>query len=237
MATSDWLEGVRDRLEAFMAGTETVVPTKDATTVVVIRDGKQGLEVFLMERPASMAFAPSAHVFPGGKVDDADYGVIVDLDDAWVAHLTARDVPHAAALVYAGVRETQEEVGVELDHRLVRPWAHWITPPVEARRYDTRFLIAALPEGQVVVESESESAGGRWWQPEELLQEAYADHLILMPPTLATIKELKQYASVADVMAACETRPVARHIPRLTIRDDRVTMLHIGDDGYDEAIH
>lgn len=237
MATSDWLEGVRDRVEAFMAGTEKAVEARDATTVVVLRDteAKDGIEVFLMERAPSMAFAASAHVFPGGKLEDSDFDTPLPIGEEWVGHLTARDLAHASALVFAGIRETEEEVGVVLTHEQVRPWAHWITPAAEPRRYDTRFLIAGLPEGQRVVEAGTESVGGRWWRPQEILDEAYADRLILMPPTLATLEEVKRYSSVAEAMADCQTRPVHRVLPRLTIRNDRVTMLHIGDEGYDEA--
>ena len=38
--------------------------------------------------------------------------------------------------------------GLVLRADLLRPWAHWITPAVEPRRYDTRFFVAALPAGQ-----------------------------------------------------------------------------------------
>lgn len=237
MATSDWLEGVRERVEAFMAGNERAVPTRDATTVIVVRDGDEGLEVFLMARAPSMAFAPSAHVFPGGKLEDSDFDAGLSLDEIWVEHLTARDLDHAAALVRCGIRETQEEVGVVLDPADVRPWAHWITPAPEPRRYDTRFLIAALPHGQRVVEAGTESVGGRWWRPQAALDTAYADEIILMPPTLATLEELKKYSDVASVIQECETRPVARHMPRLTIRNDRVHMLHVGDEGYEDAAY
>ena len=45
---------------------------RPAATVVLLRRGRAGLEVLLTRRPASMAFAPDMHVFPGGRVDAGD---------------------------------------------------------------------------------------------------------------------------------------------------------------------
>ncbi len=47
-------------------------PTRDAATIVLLRDGAGGLEAYLLRRVASMAFAAGMHVFPGGRVDPAD---------------------------------------------------------------------------------------------------------------------------------------------------------------------
>ena len=42
-----------------------------------------------------------------------------------------------------------ERRGLVLRADLLRPWAHWITPELEPRRFDTKFFVAALPAGQV----------------------------------------------------------------------------------------
>lgn len=95
-----------------------------AATVVLLRPGTDGLEVLLTHRPTSMAFAPDAHVFPGGRVDDA-----VDLEpsiqgrsvvspEAASAALGG-DLPPVDALgaYVAAIREAFEEVGILLaDH-------------------------------------------------------------------------------------------------------------------------
>ena len=47
-------------------------PTKLASTVMLVRDDEGPLEVFMLRRVSSMAFAPSMHVFPGGGVDVRD---------------------------------------------------------------------------------------------------------------------------------------------------------------------
>jgi 8-oxo-dGTP pyrophosphatase MutT (NUDIX family) len=76
-----------------------------------------GLEVYLLRRKASMAFAPGAFVFPGGSVDDRD----AEQQVAWAGPGPAEwgatfDAPLdlACALVCAAVRETFEESGVLL---------------------------------------------------------------------------------------------------------------------------
>ena len=85
-----------------------------AATVVLLRDGERGLEVLLAERPRDRGSFAGAWVFPGGAVDDADAaGGSVDTEDA------ARR---------AAVRETREEIGLELDRYDLVPFSHW-TPP------------------------------------------------------------------------------------------------------------
>ena len=235
MGSNDWISGVRTRLTAFTTGEAQVAPTRDAATVVIVRDGVEGLEVFLMERAPSMAFAAGAHVFPGGKVDPTDSDFVHVLPTGWTSHLGARDDAHALAIVGCAIRETIEEVGVRLEPGQIFPWAHWITPEVEPRRFDTRFLVAALPDGQDVVEAGTESVGGRWWTPADALAACYSGSMFMLPPTIATLEELKAFESARDVMAHAAEREVRTVLPRLAIRDDELVILHIGDEGYDEA--
>src|SRR6266511_573953 len=48
------------------------VPIRPASTVMLLRDGDSGLEVFMLRRTMGAAFARDMYVFPGGRVDDAD---------------------------------------------------------------------------------------------------------------------------------------------------------------------
>lgn len=88
---------------------------RDAATVVVVRDGPEGIEAYLQRRQASMVFAPGVYVFPGGGVDDADRQG--DLPWAgppasvWAARFGCSE-HEARGLVRAAVRETFEECGV-----------------------------------------------------------------------------------------------------------------------------
>lgn len=93
------------------------VPVRDASTVVLVRDGADEIEVFLQRRVKQMAFAGGMTVFPGGGVDprdrDADIRWVGPEVDFW-AEVFSTDEASARALVCAAVRETFEECGVLL---------------------------------------------------------------------------------------------------------------------------
>lgn len=99
----------------FLAESPTPVTPRHASTVLLLRDGDSGPEVFMMRRHQRMAFGPGMFVFPGGSVDPRD-AVAPERwagpsPSAWAAQLDcARDL--GVALVAAAVRETFEESGV-----------------------------------------------------------------------------------------------------------------------------
>ena len=88
---------------------------RDAATVALVRPGARGVEVYLLQRVTTMAFAAGMHVFPGGRVDAADGD-----DVPWLTSVTDHELAErlgtapsdARALVVAAVRETFEESGV-----------------------------------------------------------------------------------------------------------------------------
>ena len=91
---------------------------RPAATLVLLRDGDAGLEVFMLRRTLSAAFASGMYVFPGGRVDDADHAeeleVICDgLDDATASGILQIDHGGLAYWV-AAIRECFEEAGVLL---------------------------------------------------------------------------------------------------------------------------
>src|SRR5688572_29368933 len=96
--------------------TTAPVPARDAATVLLLRDGAPGLEVFLVRRNTVVDFMAGAHVFPGGKVDAADS------EPGVIARLTGeREASTAAELYIAAIRETFEEAGVLLSCELGEP--------------------------------------------------------------------------------------------------------------------
>ena len=64
---------VIDELDAQAAGTRQPAPLREAASVILLRDGDAGLELFLMLRHTTMAFASGMAVFPGGGVDKRDF--------------------------------------------------------------------------------------------------------------------------------------------------------------------
>jgi 8-oxo-dGTP pyrophosphatase MutT (NUDIX family) len=106
-----------DQARAFESGEAVPAEPRHAATVVLLRDGEPGPEVYLLRRQASMAFAGGMCVFPGGGVDPRDH----DSSVAWVGPSPAEwaqrldcEESLARALVCAAVRETFEESGVLL---------------------------------------------------------------------------------------------------------------------------
>jgi 8-oxo-dGTP pyrophosphatase MutT (NUDIX family) len=91
------------------------VPLRDAATVVLLRDGADGPEAFLLTRVREMAFAAGMTVFPGGRVEESDAALpMTGADTAALAVRFGCPEPTARALLGAAARETFEETGVLL---------------------------------------------------------------------------------------------------------------------------
>jgi 8-oxo-dGTP pyrophosphatase MutT (NUDIX family) len=281
------------RAQAWLAGSDgagtgspsaaPVAQPRGAATVMVLRPGSPKaagagdragaaeaapVEVFMLRRTSSMAFAAGMHVFPGGGLDHRD----ADPSLGWfgppateLAAVLGADPADARALMAAAVRETFEECGVLLAGRdsshlvedvadddwerqrqalaagqtsladvlggrglgiradLIKPWAHWITPPFERRRYDTRFFVAALPSGQQARDLGGEADHAHWLAPAEALRLAADGEAMLMPPTRVCLEELAAAAGLAEVLATPRTlRPV---MPALVCLDDGSVLL------------
>ena len=97
---------------------------------------------------------------------------------------------------------------------LLRPLAHWITPEVEAKRFDTRFFAARMPAGQVCRDAGSEADERLWVRPADALEQG----LNLMPPTLAVLRDLAAHDDVEGVLTA--ERTITTVLPRLVVGDD-----------------
>ncbi len=85
---------------------------------------------------------------------------------------------------------------------LLRPWANWITPVIEPRRYDTRFFVAVLPVGQLADGATSEAAQVQWSTPAEALDRWRSGADVLLPPTWSQLVALGAFRSTADILAA-----------------------------------
>ena len=113
--------------------------------------------------------------------------------------------------------------GLVLRADLLRPWAHWITPKVEPKRYDTRFFVAAMPEGQRARDVSTEADRAVWVRPAEAAERGASGDWPMLPPTLATLVELAGFATVADVLAA--RRTIVPLEPTAEIVDDAVYLV------------
>ena len=220
-------------------------PARPAATVLLLRDGAAGLEVFMVVRHREIEFAGGALVFPGGRVEEAD------------AALAGEDP--LGAFRIAGIRETFEECGVLLArprggaamvradrllavadrHRaaLVRNerslpevlaaedlepatdalahWAHWVTPASRSKRFDTQFFLAAAPPDQLAAHDGLESVDSVWIAPSRAVAEADAGERRLVFATRRNLEKLARHTTVADAMAAARAAAVVRVQPEM----------------------
>lgn len=262
------VEHARRHLRRGPGASADEVPSRDAATVALVRDGVDGLEVYLLRRVASMAFAAGMHVFPGGGVaardDDPELGWVGPPARWWAGQFGCPE-GLARALVCAAVRETFEESGVLLagaspghvvgdtdgpeweadrtaliEHRLtmrdvlrrrrlavradlLRPWAHWITPVFEPRRFDTRFFVAALPPGQRTRAVGGEADHVAWLRPGAALRSHQAGELAMLPPTAAVLAVLAELPDVSAVLAHMPR--IVPLLPRAVARGDQLGLV------------
>jgi 8-oxo-dGTP pyrophosphatase MutT (NUDIX family) len=106
---------------------------------------------------------------------------------------------------------------------LLVPIAHWITPEVESRRFDTRFLAAALPAGQDVEAHISETDSAHWMAPADALAEHHVGDLAMLPPTVAVLADLAGQRSVGDALNWARTREVVPLMPRAQLSGEDLT--------------
>lgn len=138
-----------------------------------------------------------------------------------------REALAAGAVTLAGLLSRR---GLVLRADLLVPWARWITPEGEPRRFDARFFAAALPAGQVPTGHAAESDHIAWLRPADAIAAARAGEISLFPPTAATLNDFAAGDGVAAILGRLPLiEPV---MPRL-VREDGEAWLYIPDEvGY-----
>jgi 8-oxo-dGTP pyrophosphatase MutT (NUDIX family) len=97
----------------------------------------------------------------------------------------------------------------------LHPWARWVTPPFENRRFDTRFYVAALPTEQEARDLGGEGEQAAWLDPRAAVAAHAAGNLPMLPPTLVCLEELAAAGDVACLLATVrEPRPVSPWVAR-----------------------
>jgi 8-oxo-dGTP pyrophosphatase MutT (NUDIX family) len=234
-----------------------------AATIIIFRHCPNGgaPQVLMTVRSAGMAFAGGMAVFPGGRVDPADYEL-------------ARAVPSGlpedeAAHQIAAIRETLEETGLalgltgditaqtaaaaramleregalapvldafgwQLDFAQIVPFARWF-PKNEAipRVYDTRFYLANLGTGAVEVSIDhAENSRLFWVSAQGALDMADAGEIKLIFPTRRNLERLALFASFAEARAQAEAIPVRTIVPQIDTSTGQPMLRIMEDAGY-----
>lgn len=181
-------------------------PAIPAATLVVIREVAVGPpELLMVERPSSMAFAAGAMVFPGGRIDAADWQ---DTD------------AHEQAAARAAVRETAEETGLDVPLETLFPFARWRPDNVRHRRFDTFFFIAPCPpDAGPLVPQPGECERAVWTSAAAMLDEIASGRASAIFPTVRNLERLAQFASFAEICGDAEAHPVELISPWIEERD------------------
>ncbi len=216
---------------------------RPASTVLLVREGGSGLEVFMVVRHHKIEFASGALVFPGGSADAEDFAIAAG---GTRCGSTSGLDERSRALRVAAVRETFEECGVllarprgsaglidgarcaaigaraqgrsfaeliaaeDLDLALdaLTPFAHWITPAILPKRFDTHFYIVAAPADQVARHDGSESVDSIWINPARALADAESGRYTIVFATRLNLQMLAQSRDVASAVAAARVRRI-----------------------------
>ncbi len=205
--------------------TQPVAP-RVAATVLLLRDGAAGIETWLMRRVSKMAFAPSMSVFPGGGVDPAD---AAGPESPAVADRFGITAEHAGVILRAAVRELEEETGVVLAVQELQPWARWLTPEAESRRYDTYFFAAMLPAGALAESISSEASVAEWVPVAEALTQYERGERPMLPPTVHNLSEVAAFGTAAEALASAAGRTVEVIMPTLRPDTDGRWVADLGD--------
>ncbi|RZU50517.1 hypothetical protein EV385_2289 [Krasilnikovia cinnamomea] len=150
-----------------------------------------------------------AGVLLAGRADEPDHTIGNVGGDDWEderAQVVARQLNLSEVLARRGLR---------LRDDLLLPWARWITPEFEPRRFDTWFFVALLPAGQEARDVSGEADGTAWIRP------ADADELTMLPPTRVLLRELSAYERADEIVAASAHRDAAVPVmPRVEVAED-----------------
>ena len=189
-----------------------------ASTTMLCRDNQDNLEVLLLKRNKSLAFAGGVWVFPGGKVDN---------------HELVNGTNEMEAAKLATVREVKEESNIDIDIDRLVFFRHWTTPAVEPRRYATYFFFGDTNySNSAVVIDDSEIKDHIWLTPQDALDRMYSRELALMPPTFMSLQLISKCKNVHEARRFLASQQPVFVLPELKMQKHKVICIYEGDADY-----
>ncbi|MET9799528.1 NUDIX hydrolase [Streptomyces sp. NPDC006368] len=156
--------------------------------------------------------------------------------DADRAALVARELAFADFL---------DRRGLVLRSDLLGAWARWITPEFEPRRYDTWFFVAALPTGQRTLSHgpgadvphlPTEADRAVWIRPVDAATGYDRGELLMMPPTIATLRALERYGTAGAALAAAPDQDLTPVLAQARLEGDEVVLSWPGHDEFTKHV-
>jgi 8-oxo-dGTP pyrophosphatase MutT (NUDIX family) len=162
-------------------------------------------------------------------------GAMVSLADpsAHVRFKAYRTDVHDGRLTMRTVIE-REGLRLRLDALVL--FAHWVTPPIDTRQFDTRFFMTRVPPSQTPVHDEAETTHSTWVTPADAIAQSIAGAIVLPPPTWTTLRELEGFDTVEAALAWAQRRRISRRQPKVLEEGGRRMLLLPGDPQYPEAV-
>jgi len=146
-----------------------------AASLVLLRQ-RNTTEVYWVRRRPETSFLSGFHAFPGGLVEDCDW------DDTDSEH---------TAIKRAALRETFEEVGVDVNERHLDYLGRWIAPPYLVRAFSTHYFLCRQGDLEPHVDDDNpELDDGEWIRPEDALNRWADGDVLIAPPTRALLNAL-----------------------------------------------
>ena len=193
-------------------------PAIAAATVVVLRDGDDGVETLMLRRNSKIAFG-GMWVFPGGRVDEEDH---------------AGGADEIAAARVAAVREADEEASLTVAESELVLFAHWIPPPIAPKRYATWFFAAGVDDHDHTID-DGEIVDSDWMTPLRCLERHHEGEVELAPPTWVTLHSISEQTDVKGTLDFLASRPARHHATRMARTDAGPIAMWDGDAGYDST--
>ena len=164
-------------------------------------------------------------------------------DDTLTADEVTALAPYRAELVANRMSMAaflaQEKIELALD--LLVPFAHWITPVIRPKRFDTWFFLAPTPAGQLGVHDGSESVDSVWITPNRALADADAKRRLIMTPTRLNLEKLSRAPHMHAALQLARASTVVTVLPEVArIDPDGTTIMRIpaeADYGMSEVRH
>jgi 8-oxo-dGTP pyrophosphatase MutT (NUDIX family) len=189
-----------------------------AATVVLLRDGADGMETLMLRKNSKIAFA-GMWVFPGGRIDVED-----GTDN--------EDMEQRARI--AAAREAKEEAALEINPASMCWFSHWTPPALGNRRFETWFFASPAPAGEVRIDN-GEITDSQWITPQQALKKHRSGDIELVPPTYVSLHYLAEHDCTKTALAALDDQEPRYYATHIGHSGDDLVAMWAGDAGYESG--